>query len=187
MADQESDFLPLMQRVRAGDTAAFAELLDRYGSAIRLAVRRKLHDRLRAQYDSLDFVQDVWASFVALPADRYAFADPAALVAFLTRVAHHKVVEVFRRRFATEGSDITRERPLGNGDAPIPARLATPSQYAVAGEKWGDLLARVPAGHRPIVEKLRDGYTHQEIADLLGVSPSTIKRIVRRLKDVTGV
>jgi RNA polymerase sigma factor (sigma-70 family) len=184
-----SDFGILMDRVRAGEAGAYEELLARYGDAVRAAVRRRLHDRLRPHYDSLDFVQDVWASFLALDPGRFRFADQDALVGFLCRVARNKVVEVFRRRFATRKHDITREEPLppGGGSAAGPiGRDPTPSQYAMAGERWADLVRRLPDGHRAVLERLREGHTHEEVAAMLNVSVRTVERIVRRLKDLCG-
>lgn len=185
----QTGFGALMDRVRAGEAGAYEELLARYGDAVRAAVRRRLHDRLRTHYDSLDFVQDVWASFLALEPDRYRFADQDALVRFLCQVARNKVVEVFRRRFATRKFDITREEPLpsGGGSAVGPAgRDPTPSQFAVAGERWADLMRRLPEGQRAVLERLRDGHTHEEVAAMLNVSVRTVERIVRRLKDLCG-
>ncbi|HVK18465.1 MAG TPA: sigma-70 family RNA polymerase sigma factor [Fimbriiglobus sp.] len=186
---EPTDFGALMDRVRAGEPGAYDELLTRYGDAVRAAVRRRLHDRLRTHYDSLDFVQDVWASFLALGPDRNRFADQDALVGFLCRVARNKVVEVFRQRFATRKNDITREEalPQSTGTATGPAgRDPTPSQVAVAGERWADLVRRLPPGHRVVLERLRDGHTHKEVAAMLNVSVRTVERIVRRLKDLCG-
>lgn len=182
-----NEFGILMNRVRAGEAGAYEELLTRYGSAVRAAVRRRLHDRLRTHYDSLDFVQDVWASFLALDPNRYRFEDQNALVGFLCRVARNKVVEVFRRRFATQKADITREQTLMSGSEPeggLVGRDPTPSQNAVAGERWEDLVRQLPEGQRAVLERLREGHTHEEVAAMLNVSVRTVERIVRRLKDL---
>jgi RNA polymerase sigma-70 factor (ECF subfamily) len=161
-----------------------------YGPFIRAAVRRQLHPRLRTRFDSIDFVQDVWVSFLAVPADRYTFETPQALLGFLSQVAYNKVVEVFRRRFRTEKDDIAREEAADESSG-VQERLlcptGSPSQWAIAGEEWERLLSRFPAGHRTIVERLREGHTNEEVARIANVSLSTVNRIVRRLKDLTGL
>jgi len=189
--DDTGEFPQLVQRLRAGDPAAADALYRRYGPFLQAAVRRHLHPRLRTRYDSLDFVQDVWASFLALPPGRYTFDTPAALLGFLNRVAHRKVVEGFRRRFETQRDDVNREVPLDDPevehpDGP-PARTATPSQYVVAGEELTRLLSHLPPGYRVIVERLREGYTLDDVARMAGVSRATVNRVVRRLKELTGV
>jgi RNA polymerase sigma-70 factor (ECF subfamily) len=186
----DDEFRALLGRLRGGDATAADDLCRRFGPFVRAAVRRRLPDDLRARYDSLDFVQDVWASVLARPADRLAFDSPAALVAFLTRVAENKVIDAHRRRFATEKDAIARELPNGNPGADadrVAASAATPSQWAIAGERWDRLIAKFPPGHRPILERLRDGHTAEDIARLSGVSLSTVNRVVRRLREVGGV
>ena len=64
--------------------------------------------------------------------------------------------------------------------------LAVRSQVAVAGERWADWVRRLPPGHRAVLERLRDGHTHEEVAAMLNVSVRTVERIVRRLKDLPG-
>jgi RNA polymerase sigma factor (sigma-70 family) len=180
----EADFRAVLDRAQAGDPEAAGLLYARYSAFVRAAVRRKLHPRLRPQFDSADFVQDVWKSFLTGP-DRRHFESPQKLIAFLARVARNKVVDVFRTRFETEKANIARERPLG-GAAGVPARQPTPSQWAIAGEGWERLVQEFPAAYRVILERLRAGYTYEEIAREAGVSLTTVNRIVRRLKDVTG-
>jgi RNA polymerase sigma-70 factor (ECF subfamily) len=183
MADRR-DIARLLVAFRAGEPDAAAELHALCGPTIRAAVRRHLHPRLRARFDSTDFEQDVWASFLATPADRCAFTTAGAIRGYLARVAHNKVVETFRQRFGTQKCDIARETA---GDPELAARVPSPSQWAIAGEAWEKLLGRVPPGHRAVVERLREGHDHEEIARLTGVSLSTVNRIVRRLKDLAGI
>jgi RNA polymerase sigma factor (sigma-70 family) len=185
--DEADEFPRLVERLRAGDPAAADALYRRYGPFLRAAVRRQLHPRLRTRYDSLDFVQDVWASFLALPAGRYTFATADALLEFLSRVAYYKTVEGFRRRFETQRDNVNREVPLEGRIKALGSGDPTPSQYAVAGEELDRLLSGLPPGYRVIVERLREGYTHEDIARMAGVSRSTVERVIRRLKEMTGV
>jgi RNA polymerase sigma-70 factor (ECF subfamily) len=187
--EQTATFEELVAGLRSGDPAAVEALCREYGPFIRAAVRRQLHPLLRTRFDSLDFVQDVWASFLAIPSDRYMFDNPGALVAYLTRMAEFRVVEVFRQRFETQKNDIARELPADDqvGGDRLPGSGATPSQWAIAGEEWERITGRFPPGHRMILEWLRDGHTNEDVARLANVSLSTVNRIVRRLKDLAGV
>lgn len=188
--EEVAEFRRLLAGLKAGEAGAVDELYRQYGPYLRAAVRRRLHPRLRTRFDSIDFVQDVWVSFLAVPQDRYSFETPQALRAFLSQVAHNKVVEVFRQRFGTQKDDVTREQRVdevdGGHDA-LASAAPTPSQYAVAGEEWERLLSQFPAGHQEIVRRLRDGYTHEDIARMAKVSLSTVNRIVRRLKELTDL
>src|SRR5262245_47402253 len=52
MSDSRADFGQLMERVRDGMPNALDEVCERYSHYIRRVVRRRMHQRLRAQYDS---------------------------------------------------------------------------------------------------------------------------------------
>jgi RNA polymerase sigma-70 factor (ECF subfamily) len=189
--NEATEFPALLAGLRAGDPNAVELLYRRYGPVLRAAVRRRLHPRLRTRFDSLDFVQDVWTSFLAIPADRYHFATHDDLLSFLSRVACNKVVEVLRQRFETRKDDATRELPIDAIPEPdrrqLTAPTATPSQWAIADEELERLLGKFPKGHRAIVLRLREGYSLEDIARMANVSAATVNRVVRRLKDITGV
>lgn len=190
MAEERTEFTRLIERLRAGDPAALAELYERYGGVVREAVRRRLPDRLRKEYDSLDFAQDVWASFCRLPPGRHEFDSPAQLGGFLARVAYNKVVDVCRRRFQSQARDINREqqvvRPECGGYLPAITLAAStdpsPSQLMIADERWAAIAAALPPHYLAVVERIREGYTHQEIAAMVGITDRTVRRIVAQVQ-----
>lgn len=184
----DSEFRRLVEQYRSGDPEAQARLIARYGGVVRAAVRRRLPDGLRKEYDSLDFAQDVWASFFTRPPPLARFDTPDALGGYLAGVARNKVAEVCRRRFRSAGYNIAREEPLVRAadgtDVPVPGRDATPSQCAIAGEKWAALAAGVPPAHRRVVALLRAGHTQEEIARQVGKCERHVRRIVDRLREL---
>lgn len=179
------DLPALLARARAGDAAAADELCRKVGPAVLAAVRRNLHPGMRARYDSIDFVQDVWASVLVDADPDQRFDSPEQVVGFFTQVARNKVAGTTRQRFAGQTDNIQREDPRGSDGPEPPAADATPSQWAVAGERWDRLLAQFPPGHRVILSRLRDGYSQEDIAAATGLSLSTVNRVVRRLKELT--
>lgn len=184
--NHDAEFARLMAGLRAGEPAAVAEVARRYGRILKAVVRRHLHPRLRTRLDSVDVVQDVWASFVALPADRREFANSRALIAFLKQVARRRTVEVYRERFETQKNDITRETP-GEVGARAVVCTPTPSMCVSAGEEFERLLNTLPEGHKVILRRLREGHDNADIARMANVSLSTVNRVVKRLKELTGV
>jgi len=95
--NSDAEFEKLIGEWRAGSADALAKLLNKHAGRVREAVRARLNDRLRAEYDSLDFVQDVWASLLAISSDRNDFESSDQFIGFLVRVAEFKVIEVTRR------------------------------------------------------------------------------------------
>jgi RNA polymerase sigma-70 factor (ECF subfamily) len=188
--DETTNFAALLRGLRDGDPLAAEVLYRRYGPVLKAAVRRRLHPRLRSHFDTLDFVHDVWASFLAIPEGRYRFGSDSDLAGFLRQVAYNKVIEILRKRFDSKKSNVDRELPIDAMPASVRKQLhspsATPSQWAIADEELKRLLSRFSAGHRAIVLRLREGYSIRDIARMSNVSETTVARVVRRLKDLMG-
>jgi RNA polymerase sigma-70 factor (ECF subfamily) len=188
---EDREFLALMERVRSGCDEAAREMFDRYSSHISRIVRRYLHQRLRSQYDSLDFLQAVWASFFAVPKQQqHCFTDSNDLVTYLATMAFHKVIDATRRRFG-RAEDANREQSLGelteDDLKSPPLRQPTPSQVAIAEESWERLLHGVGEPLRHALTMLRDGHTYHEIKSELGVHPKVLQRFLQRLIQRSGL
>jgi RNA polymerase sigma factor (sigma-70 family) len=174
-----------LARIRAGDEQAARELLARYEPQVRLVVRRQLPKLLRSRFDSLDFLQSVWASFFRrLRAGPERFEDPRFLVGFLTRVARNKVIDRYRRA-ASRKQDMHREEPLlldGSRNRELIADQDTPSEVAEANEAFGRLQQWLPADRRKILGLKVEGLTSREIAERLGISERTVRRALEDLR-----
>jgi RNA polymerase sigma factor (sigma-70 family) len=185
MSDRPPSFQLLLERLRCGSPDAPDELMRRYGAHVLRVIRHRLDRRLRKEFDSLDFFQDVWKSFFEGPPPGGRFDSPEALIAYLARVAQHKVIDASRRRLGTQKHDRAREHSLEGsaawGAAAAGARQPTPSQEAVAHDLWERLLVGLPPEHQQIVMLLREGRSHAEIARELRVDRKTVYNVVRRL------
>jgi RNA polymerase sigma-70 factor (ECF subfamily) len=189
---EQPDFAEFVRRIRCGDSQAAQELVLRYESAIRLAVRTRLTDpALNRQVDSVDICQSVLASFfVRAAAGQYDLAEPAQLVALLVRMAQNKLAghARFHRRRRRDVRLVTAE----NGAA---VRIAdsgpAPDQIAAAR----DLLAAVRAGLSPEECELADrrgaGQGWTEIAAAMGGTATgrrmQLKRAIDRLAPLLGL
>jgi RNA polymerase sigma-70 factor (ECF subfamily) len=185
MPEATDEFTGLMERVRAGDQAAAGQLFEHYGPHILRVVRRKLNTRLRSRFDSLDFVQDVWTSFFAGPPRQLHFDGPEDLIRLLANMAYNKVVDAFRREVQTQKKNAGIEHSFDSctpaHGADLVARQPTPSQVAVAKEQWDRLLGTQPLLQQDMLLLLRQGDTHKEIADKLGVHVRTVRRLIHKL------
>jgi RNA polymerase sigma-70 factor (ECF subfamily) len=182
-AETPPRFRVLMERALEGCSLAAQELQQRYANYIVRAVRRRLPRALRSSFDSVDFVQDVWASFYR--AQEHEFESPEHLIAFLTRVAHNKVIDAARDRLLSRKRDASREEPLAHLDLgqegqKVFAREATPSQTAISRELWTKMLAGQPPAYRQVLVLLREGRTQADVAGALRLNRKTVQRIVQR-------
>jgi RNA polymerase sigma-70 factor (ECF subfamily) len=173
-------FVALMRRVRSGDEQAAGELFQRYGKPIQEAVHRWLTRNMRSQFDSLDFTQDAWASFLHIPPRQYKFKTPRELMNFLRRLAKNKLRQAYRRQYGTIKRARHPVQSLEAGEDQLriepPGLSPTPSQVVMAEEQWRRMLQDQPPKVQKALEMLRAGNTHQEIAEILGVHPRMVQR-----------
>jgi RNA polymerase sigma-70 factor (ECF subfamily) len=182
---ETSDFADLMQRIQAGSQDAAWELLDKYGPHVRRHVRRSLNPQMRSRFDSVDFMQIVWASFFREPERIRRLDSPQQLMGYLAAMARNKVVKEVRHQMSTEKRDLGREVSL---DAPhealdfgLAARDPTPSSVAVARERWTQLVDEQPESTRKVVELRFLGASFVEIARELNIHERTARKIISRL------
>ena len=126
----DHSFHDLVRRVRGGDDAAEAELVQHYGPAVRRAVRARLTDaNLRRLLDSMDICQSVRASFfVRAAAGQYDLNAPGRLVRLLAAMARHKLLrQVGRLRADRRGGRCPQ------GDAEVPDSGPDPPDVGRAG------------------------------------------------------
>jgi len=185
MSEDERLFYELLRGIKEGSEMAARQFLDRYGRFIRHVVRRHMMQKLRAQFDSEDFLQDVCASFFSHPPGPEDFSDPAALLQFMGKIARNKVTDAARQGLA-QRRDVNRVNSL-DGSADYAAEKLqsgdpTPSEVVRADETW-EALAGPNADQRKLLYMLRNGYTQEEIARVLGLSVRHVKRLVQKLRE----
>jgi RNA polymerase sigma factor (sigma-70 family) len=56
----------------------------------------------------------------------------------------------------------------------------------MARDEWEALLSRLPADERAVLELLREGYDHGEVAQRLGVCDRTVRRSLERARRKAG-
>ena len=180
-------FGELLERARQGSDEAAWDLVEAYGPYVMRAIRRTLSREIRGKFDSEDFAQAVWASFFGSPEQYDGVTEPQQLVGLLAKMARNKVIDEMRKRFQTQKYAIRREQPLSDlADAPrhLRSRDPTPSQFAIARERWVQLLHAQSDRDRQIIRFKLMGKTHRSIAQQVGVSEKTVKRVLDRLTEV---
>lgn len=188
MGMTEGDLASLIERARAGDEEAIRNL-QQFEDDIRLMVRVRLPGRLRTQFDSMDFVQDVWQSFFRLyNREPQRFSNVRDLRGYLAGVARNKVFEEHRRLSLTQKYDLGREEPLyvrkGNREIPreVVASDPSPSQDAQARERLAQILEGRTPVEMEVIELRRQGLTYGEIAQHIGLHERTVRRMMESIR-----
>ncbi len=157
----------LLERFRAGDPAAAAELVAAYEPHLRRVIRLRIRDsRLRRLFDSADICQSVLANFFArLSLGQYDLESPAQLARLLETMARNKLATQARKAQVTrrDEREISDENGMLAPAVPGPSfteqlawnelaqivrsRLSDSerglSDLRAAGCEWGEIAARV--------------------------------------------
>ena len=152
----------LIQQVRAGDPIALGALFDRHGEM----VYRVCYRLLGRREDAEDAAQDVFGG-LSVAVARYE--EAGTFDAWLRRVAVRTAL-MKRRAESRRPAESMADRDAV-GRAPDEALKIT----------IGDSIASLPAALRDVVVlRLIEGYAHDEIARLLGISVSASKTRLHR-------
>ena len=178
-------FGQIMQNVRNGSQEAAWDLIQQYGPQILRVVRRRMPDSLRRKFDSQDFVQAAWASVFTHRSRLVRFEHSGQFVAYMAAVAGNKVGMEVRRRVHGQKYNVGREKSFDDSQAsptdPVGRNEPSPSQIAVARERWFQIVGDQPHHYRQIIEMRYAGASYSEIAERLGFDESTVRRAVRRI------
>jgi RNA polymerase sigma-70 factor (ECF subfamily) len=182
----DTGFLDLIDRLRARDDRAAAEVVRRFEAGLRQAVRVRLtHPALRRRLDPLDICQMVLASFFSRAArGRYELTSPGQLLRLLTTMARnqiHRQVRALRAR--RRGGHLTQKASLQEGDLVDPGPDHT--QEVAHGELLELFHSRLSAGERWLKEQRGLGRTWAVIAAEIGVNPDALRmRYNRKVSQV---
>ena len=180
-----------IEDLRAGDTGAATRLWNRfYANLLRIA-RRRLNGASRRVADEEDLVAIAFESFFARMQNGQ-FPDlhsRAELWALLVTITDRKAVNCVRRHMSAKrgGGKVHNESTLGPpeeldrdavlacvaGGVPPPDRIVSMSE----------LVERLDDDLRRVVGLKLDGFTNEEIAQLVNRSVATIERRLRLLRD----
>ena len=167
-------FNDFIRRVRAGDEHAANELVERYGPAMRRAVRMRLRDPRLRLVESVDICQSVFASFFLRTAlGQYDIESPDQLLRLLSTIARNKVVNQARRERA-----VCRDEGRLNRAAMVEdceASGAGPSRQIEARELLEEARSRLSVDERRLFERRAQGASWAEIAAELGGNPDALR------------
>lgn len=150
----------LIERACEGDPLAVRTLYERYASRVFTVVRRIAGDDDLAQ----DYAQEAWIrAFRALP----GFRGDSRFSTWVHRIAVNAALQAVR----SAGNREKRETEL-----PETIPVAPTPRDVLLEDRLQEAMDRLPEGMRRVLI-LHDveGFTHEEIGELLGVNPGTSK------------
>ena len=170
----QQDEADLVVRAAAGDRAAFGVLVERYAGVARRVARAVLGN----PEDADDAAQDAMLSAL-VKLDQYDPRRPFG--PWLLRIVANAATDRRRRR------TVRRVEPLDVGLTAGGPRPDTTAERRALGERLRQALGELPERRRMAVVLFDvEGYTHAEIAAVLGIPEGTVRSEVfharRRLR-----
>jgi RNA polymerase sigma-70 factor (ECF subfamily) len=170
----------LMLRVKRGDRAAFAELVEKYKQPLFNFICRTLRD----EAESEDVTQNV---FLQVYKSRQRYERTAKFSTWLFTIARNLCLNEIRRRTRHPAESI-EENHGEQEDQPQrqyeDKKIFLPTENALHGElarKIEEALADLPENQRTAILLCRqDELSYEEIAEVLGCSLSATKSLIHR-------
>jgi RNA polymerase sigma-70 factor (ECF subfamily) len=162
----------LMERVRDGEAEAFEVVFDRHGGAAYSLAYRMCGSRSRAE----DIVQEAFLSLWRSGA-RYD-RTRGSVRSWILSTVHNRAIDAFRRQASHESQDVV--------DDHLAEQLPAGERTEVEVERRDDAhhvrsaLGDLPGEQRRVIELAYfGGFSHSEIADMLGLPAGTVKGRMR--------
>lgn len=181
-ADPQSDH-NLLARTRAGDEAAFAEIVARYSVSLTNYIHRLLND-----YDAaIDLTQE---TFVRLYGARDRYHTNYAFSTYIYRIATNLAISEIRKRrrrrlipfsciFKSDDHDATQTFDPADGE-PLPDSVLISRERQQAVRR---AITSLPINYRiPVVLRDIEGNSYEEIALMLALSEGTVKSRISRAR-----
>ena len=169
LGEMEPAMADMLGEAQRGDSAAFEAIYRRHVGRVFALCRRLSQDAGRAEELTQEAFLKAWKHLGSCPGEE-------ALAGWLCRVAIHLVLSdnrKLRRRFH-------REAPSGDGAVPERGEASAAPGLALDLER---AMARLPPGARQVfVLHDVEGFRHEEIGRLLGLSPGTSKAQLHRAR-----
>ena len=197
MADEPDE---VERRLRAGDTAAAAELFERCRDRLRRMVRLRLDRRLQGRLDPSDVLQEAFLDVQRKAADFAGKEMPAYL--WLRLVTAERLLALHRHHLGAKIRDAGQEVSLHRGGLPAASshslanlllgRMTSPSAAAARAERQlrlqEALNAMDPTDREVLALRHFEELSNSEVAAVLGLSKSAASnryiRALRRLKEI---
>lgn len=173
----------LLEQVADGDRSAFAALYDLLAPRVFGLVRRLLRDPAQSEEVTQEIFLEIWQNAAAFRRDR------GGAVGWALTIAHRRAVDRVRASQASHDRDLR----IGVRDLePDVDHVSETVEIRIEHERVVRAMARLTELQREaVILAYYGGYTHNEMARMLGVPLGTVKTRLRdgmiRLRDDLGV
>jgi RNA polymerase sigma factor (sigma-70 family) len=190
MVESDNHWPRLIQGLRAGDRQIVQEFCEQYGALLHDLADKHLAGPLRRRVGPEDVAQSACRTFLRRArAGEFQLADSENLWRLLCAITLTKVREQVRFH-QRQKRGIDQEVPLASDSSSSgdvagfePAASGpTPAEAAEFADQFQQLMAGLDDEERRLVDLKLQQYTNAEVADRLGCSERTVRRILKHVR-----
>lgn len=184
--EDDNDWDAMIEGLRRGDDAALAGFCDRYASALARLADGNIAPALKRRFSGETVAQSACCSFLMRAREgRFEIPDSESLWRLLCAITLRKVRE--KARFHSRRKrGVAREVDGRDDETPLAERLPDagpgPGEALAIAEEFEGILAELNEEERQIVDLRLQELTNAEIAEKMGCSERTIRRLTQTLK-----
>jgi RNA polymerase sigma-70 factor (ECF subfamily) len=201
MANNSTDTVRLIERLRAGDREALNEVFTHHRGRLRRMVEMRMDWRLQARLDASDVIQEAFLEAAQRMSD-YLRDPPLPLFLWLRLLVGERLTRLHRQHLGAKMRDAGREVSLYREPLPAASSMAlaaqllgkhtSPTQAAVRAERMIRLQEAVntldPIDREVLSLRHFEELTRAESAKVLGIEEgAAAKRYVRALKRLKDI
>ena len=176
----------LLERIRDGCPNAFRLLFEKHQDAVLYFIQRSYlpsGSALHRDLDPIDLAQEAWLEIIRKLQHGKTFDSHADFRRFLLAIADSKFKQYYRYRVLAAMRSTAREEPFGAAE-PF-ARQRDPAEQTAAEDESAQMLAPLTPAELALLLGMRNGQTQAEIAQQLGISIRTVKRLLQHIRQTT--
>jgi RNA polymerase sigma factor (sigma-70 family) len=183
-----------IEKIRTGDEDAAQLLWDRYAEDIMDVARRTMKDAPKRVEDEEDVAVIAFKSLLAgIVAGRFPELDRREqlwrlMIVITTRKAAASIEKASRQKrgggkVRGDSAMIEPDESLSAGFDRLPSEKPTPQVAAAIADEAQNLLATLDETSQRIAALKMEGYTHEEVAEKLGVNVRTVERRLKAIRE----
>jgi RNA polymerase sigma-70 factor (ECF subfamily) len=174
---------------RQGDPEVIQEFWQHYGPMLQRVAQAQLAQPLRRRIDPEDIVQSACRTFFRrVQGGELQLTDSESLWRLLCAITLNKAREQARfhsqqkRGMSREVHAAEADGDSGRDDFGLAAPGPTPEEAAAFADEFERLLRSLDEEERQIVDLKLQECTHDEVAQRLGISERTVRRLFKRVQ-----
>ena len=201
MNDPPCESSQLLERLRAGDRRALADLFQQHRDRLRRMVELRMDARLHGRIDASDVLQDGFLD-LAQRVDSYLSDPSLPMFLWLRRIVWDRLAMVHRHHLGTQMRDVSQEVSLYRDPMPqtssaalvsmLLGRLTTPSNAAIRAKQILKVQEAVnsldPLDREIVALRHFEQLSRAETAEVLGITEEAgAKRYIRALRKLKSI